>query len=470
MIKENRQKIHFIGIGGAGMAPIAEILLDRGVCVSGSDIGSNDCTRRLSEKGATVVKGHNGANVGSASRVVISSAIRSNNPEWVAAVTRGIPVIHRGEMLAELLNPSFGIAVAGSHGKTTTTSMIASILRLAGLDPTCVVGGRVSTFPGCALIGKSPYFVTEADESDGSFLKLFPRIRVVTNIDREHMDYYGNFETLLEAFGNYLDAGSEGGLGVLCIDDPGIAALIDRLDTVPLTYGFSSKARVRATNIVYEGVGSSFDLLVDESLWGRFTLRVPGLHNVLNALASICVGICLEIDTEIFRSALESFVSVGRRFTILGEREGVLVVDDYGHHPTEIRATLSAARLAYPERRIVAVFQPHRFTRVRDLQNAFVEAFGEADRIFVTEIYSAGEDPIPGVAAEGLYLKMKDRWGDRVDYEPHCERWMTRLQGMVKEGDLVITLGAGDITRLGKDFLSWKPLSLATPASNAVSA
>lgn len=470
MKEEDGKKIHFIGIGGAGMAPIAEILLDRGVSVSGSDIGSNDCTRRLSEKGATVVQGHNGANVGSASRVVISSAIRSNNPEWVAAVTRGIPVIHRGEMLAELLNPSFGIAVAGSHGKTTTTSMIASILRLAGLDPTCVVGGRVSTFPGCALIGKSPYFVTEADESDGSFLKLSPRIRVVTNIDREHMDYYGNFETLLEAFGNYLDAGSGGGVGILCIDDPGIAALVERLDTVPLTYGVSSKARVRATNIAHEGVGSSFDLLVDGILWGRFSLRVPGLHNVLNALASICVGICLEIDTKVLSSALESFVSVGRRFTILGEREGVLVVDDYGHHPTEIRATLSAARLAYPDRRIVAVFQPHRFTRVRDLQNAFVEAFGEADRIFVTEIYSAGEDPIPGVAAEGLYHKMKDRWGDRVDYEPHRERWMTRLQGMVKAGDLVITLGAGDITRLGKDFLSWKPLSLATPASNAVSA
>jgi UDP-N-acetylmuramate--alanine ligase len=470
MRKKGQEKIHFIGIGGAGMAPIAEILLNRGVSVSGSDIGSNDCTRRLAEKGATIVQGHNGANVRTASRVVVSSAIRNNNPEWVAAVTKGIPVIHRGEMLAELLNPSFGIAVAGSHGKTTTTSMIASILRLAGLDPTCVVGGRVSTFPGCALIGKSPYFVTEADESDGSFLKLEPRIRVVTNIDREHMDFYGNFETLLEAFASYLDAGITGGLGVLCIDDPGIASLVERLNSVPLTYGLSVDARVRATNILHEGLGSSFDLAVDGTVWGRITLSVPGLHNVLNALAAACVGICLEVETEVIRDALANFVSVGRRFTILGERDGVLVVDDYGHHPTEIRATLSAARLAYPSRRIVAVFQPHRFTRVRDLQNAFVESFGEADRIFVTEIYSAGEDPIPGVAAESLYLKMKDRWGERVDYEPRRERWNSHLQGMVQPGDLVITLGAGDITRLGKDFLSWQPLSLVSPTSDAVSA
>lgn len=452
------------------MAPIAEILLDRGIVVSGSDLGSNDSTRRLSERGATILQGHSVSNVGGASLVVVSSAIRNNNPEWVAAVANGIPVMHRGEMLAELLNPAFGIAVAGSHGKTTTTAMISHVLAKAGLDPTCVVGGRVSTFSGCALIGKSPYFVTEADESDGSFMKLEPRIRVVTNIDREHMDYYGNFETLLDAFRTYLDRGDGGGIGVLCADDPGIDSLLGNLSTVPLTYGLSGKARIRAENIVHEGTGSSFDVRVDGSLWGRFSLGVPGMHNILNALAAITVAICLEIDPETVRKALDAFVSVGRRFTILGERDGVLVVDDYGHHPTEIRATLSAARLSYPARRIVAAFQPHRFTRVRDLQNAFVEAFADADRIFVTEIYSAGEDPIPGIAGESLYLKMKDRWGDKVEYEPRKDLWLSRLQETLRAGDLLITLGAGDITRLGKDILLWEPVFLAPSRSDAMSA
>ena len=468
MRKKTGKKVHFIGIGGAGMAPIAEILLERGIAVSGSDIGTNDCTRRLAEKGATIMEGHAAANLSGVARVVVSSAIRTGNPEWTSAITRGIPVVHRGDILAELLNPSFGIAVTGSHGKTTTTSMIATVLLAAGLDPTCVVGGRVSTFPGCALVGKSPYFVTEADESDGSFLKLEPRIRVVTNIDREHMDFYGTFETLVEAFATYLDAGEIGGIGVLCIDDPGIVSVVERLSSVPLTYGLSQEARVRAVNIAYEGVGSAFDVMVDGSFWGRFSLKVPGIHNILNALAAICVGTCLEIAPETMQKALAGFVSVGRRFTILGEKDGVLVVDDYGHHPTEIRATLSAARLAYPKRRIVAVFQPHRFTRVRDLQKAFVDAFGDADRILVTEIYAAGEEPIPGVAGEGLYQKMRDRWGEKVDYEPRRECWMDRLVSLLKPGDLLLTLGAGDITRLGKEFLLWEPVSVAARESDPV--
>jgi UDP-N-acetylmuramate--alanine ligase len=290
----------------------------------------------------------------------------------------------------------------------------------------------------------------------------------VTNIDREHMDFYGTFETLVEAFATYLDAGEVGGIGVLCIDDPGIVSVVSRLSTVPLTYGLSQEARVRAVNIAFEGVGSAFDVLVDGAFWGRFSLKVPGIHNVLNALAAICVGTCLEISPETMQRALAGFVSVGRRFTILGEKDGVLVVDDYGHHPTEIRATLSAARQAYPKRRIVAVFQPHRFTRVRDLQNAFVEAFGDADRILVTEIYAAGEEPIPGVAGEALYHKMRDRWGEKVDYEPRRECWMTRLLSLLKPGDLLLTLGAGDITRLGKEFLLWEPVSLVARESDPV--
>ncbi len=471
MGKAKGSMVHFIGIGGAGMAPIAEILLERGVPVSGSDQGANDCTRRLAEKGATILTGHSAAHLSDrVGKVVVSSAIRHNNPEWIAAVTRGIPVITRGEMLASLVNPVFGIAVTGSHGKTTTTSMIASLLVAAGLDPTCVVGGRVSSFPGCALVGRSQYFVTEADESDGSFMKLEPRLRIVTNIDREHMDFYGTFDNLLQAFSTYLDAGETGGIGILCIDDPGVASLVDRISTIPLTYGLSPDARVRAENIVHEGIGSSFDVRVDGFLWGRFFLQVPGLHNILNALAAICAGICLEISPETMRGALSRFESVGRRFTLLGERDGIVVVDDYGHHPTEIRATLAAARLAYPGRRIVAVFQPHRFTRVRDLQNAFIESFGDADKILVTEIYSAGEDPIPGIGSEGLYKKMRDRWDDRVDYEPRRDRWVERLNGMLKSGDLLLTLGAGDITRLGKDFLLWQPRSVSARASDAVSA
>ena len=471
MRKAKGAMVHFIGIGGAGMAPIAEILLERGIPVSGSDQGANECTRRLAEKGATIFSGHSAdhlsADVG---KVVVSSAIRHSNPEWIAAVTRGIPIVHRGEMLASLVNPSYGIAVTGSHGKTTTTSMVASLLVSAGLDPTCVVGGRVSSFPGCALVGRSRYFVTEADESDGSFMKLAPRLRIVTNIDREHMDFYGTFDNLIQAFSTYLDAGDEGGIGILCIDDPGVAALIERISTIPLTYGLSSAARVRAENIVHEGVGSSFDVRVDGACWGRFSLHVPGMHNILNALAAICAGICLEISPDLMRQALSRFESVGRRFTLLGERDGVIVVDDYGHHPTEIRATLAAARLAYPGRRIVAVFQPHRFTRVRDLQNAFIESFSDADKILVTEIYSAGEDPIPGIGSEGLYRKMRDRWDDRVDYEPRRDRWVERLNGMLKPGDLLLTLGAGDITRLGKDYLLWQPRSVSAHASDAVSA
>ncbi len=471
MRKAKGAMVHFIGIGGAGMAPIAEILLERGIPVSGSDLGSNDCTRRLAEKGATILTGHATSNIAEGvGKVVVSSAIRQSNPEWIAAVTRGIPVVHRGDMLASLVNPSYGIAVTGSHGKTTTTSMVASLLVSAGLDPTCVVGGRVSSFPGCALVGRSRYFVTEADESDGSFMKLAPRLRIVTNIDREHMDFYGTFDNLIQAFSTYLDAGEEGGIGILCVDDPGVAALLERINTVPLTYGLCSSARVRAENIVHEGIGSSFDVRVDGALWGRFSLQVPGMHNILNALAAICAGICLEISPDLMRQSLSRFESVGRRFTLLGEKDGVVVVDDYGHHPTEIRATLAAARLAYPSRRIVAVFQPHRFTRVRDLQNAFIESFSDADKILVTEIYSAGEDPIPGIGSEGLYKKMRDRWNDRVDYEPRRDRWVERLNGMLKPGDLLLTLGAGDITRLGKDYLLWQPRSVSARASESVSA
>ena len=471
MRKAKGAMVHFIGIGGAGMAPIAEILLERGIPVSGSDLGSNDCTRRLAEKGATILTGHATSNIAEGvGKVVVSSAIRQSNPEWIAAVTRGIPVVHRGDMLASLVNPSYGIAVTGSHGKTTTTSMVASLLVSAGLDPTCVVGGRVSSFPGCALVGRSRYFVTEADESDGSFMKLAPRLRIVTNIDREHMDFYGTFDNLIQAFSTYLDAGEEGGIGILCVDDPGVAALLEQINTVPLTYGLCSSARVRAENIVHEGIGSSFDVRVDGALWGRFSLQVPGMHNILNALAAICAGICLEISPDLMRQSLSRFESVGRRFTLLGEKDGVVVVDDYGHHPTEIRATLAAARLAYPSRRIVAVFQPHRFTRVRDLQNAFIESFSDADKILVTEIYSAGEDPIPGIGSEGLYKKMRDRWNDRVDYEPRRDRWVERLNGMLKPGDLLLTLGAGDITRLGKDYLLWQPRSVSARASESVSA
>lgn len=448
------KSLHFIGIGGNGMAPIAEILLARGVSVTGSDQSQTELTRRLSELGAHVFVGHRSEQVGEVDAVIVSTAIRQDNPELLEARRRGLPVIHRGEALARIMQGELAIAVAGSHGKTTTTSMIGSVLIAGGMDPTCVVGGRVPGFGGNARIGKLPCFVAEADESDGSFLRMSPNLAVVTNIDREHLDHYQSFEKLKEAFLSFMNSTSAEGTAVLCIDDHEASSMIGDLSVPVLTYGFSARADILAIGISPDGLMTSFSVRVKGEDWGIFTLNVPGEHNVRNALAAIGVASHLAIPPDVVRDALFRFRGVGRRFTLVGEAGGVLIVDDYGHHPTEIEATLSAARQAYPDRRIVVAFQPHRFSRTRDLLHHFAHAFGAADLLVLSEIYGAGEIPIEGVTGERLFHEIQEVQGSRVLFVPDRNALATYIVSCLEPGDLLLTMGAGDITHLGQEILS----------------
>jgi UDP-N-acetylmuramate--alanine ligase len=448
------KSLHFVGIGGNGMAPIAEILLSRGVAVSGSDQSPTELTRRLSELGAHVYTGHRAEQVGAVDAVVVSSAIGSDNPEVVEARRRGVPVIPRGEALGALMCGSMGIGVAGSHGKTTTTSMIAAVLIAGGLDPTCVVGGRVPGFGGNARVGRELYFVAEADESDGSFLKMSPSVAVVTNIDREHLDHYQTFENLKRAFLSFLNALPRGGAAVLCLDDPEIRAILPELSVPAITYGFSPQADVFADRVVPDGLSTSFSVRAMGEEWGSFVLNIPGDHNVSNALAAIAVASHLRIPSDAVRDGLSRFRGVGRRFTMVGEESGIMIVDDYGHHPTEIEATLRAARQAYPDRRLVVAFQPHRYTRTRDLMSRFSQSFRNADLLVLTEIYGAGEPPIPGVTGEALFREIRSAQGANVLFEPDRKALPTVLVDLLKPGDLLLTLGAGDITQVGRDVLS----------------
>ncbi|MHB8421689.1 MAG: UDP-N-acetylmuramate--L-alanine ligase [Leptospirales bacterium] len=448
------KSLHFVGIGGNGMAPIAEILLARGVSVTGSDQSQTELTRRLSELGAHVFVGHRAEQVGEVDAVIISTAIRQDNPELLEAKRRGLPVVHRGEALARLMNGELAIAVAGSHGKTTTTSMIGAVLIAGGMDPTCVVGGSVPGFGGNARIGKRPCFVAEADESDGSFLRMSPTIAVVTNIDREHLDHYRSFEKLKEAFLSFMNSIPEKGMAVLCLDDPQASSLIADLSVPVLTYGFSDLADIVGKGIRPDGLVTSFSVCVKGEDWGVFTLNVPGNHNVSNALASIAVAFHLGIPADVVRDALFRFRGVGRRFTLVGEAGGIMIVDDYGHHPTEIEATLRAARQAYPERRIVVAFQPHRFSRTRDLLCLFAHAFGDADLLVLSEIYGAGEIPIEGITGERLYHEIQEVQGSRVLFAPDRNSLATFLVSRLEPGDLLLTMGAGDITCLGQELLS----------------
>ncbi len=451
---DNVKSLHFVGIGGNGMAPIAEILLSRGVTVTGSDQSPTELTRRLSELGAHVYTGHRAEQVGSVDAVVVSSAIRPDNPEVVEARRQGIPVIPRGEALGFLMCGSIGIGVAGSHGKTTTTSMIATVLIAGGLDPTCVVGGRVPGFGGNARVGRELYFVAEADESDGSFLKMTPSVAIVTNIDREHLDHYQTFDNLKRSFLSFLNALPRGGAAVLCLDDPEVRALLPELSVPAITYGFLARADVVADRIVPEGLSTTFHVRIRGEDWGRFVLNIPGDHNVSNALAAIAVAFHLGIPPDAVRDGLARFRGVGRRFTMVGDEGGILVVDDYGHHPTEIEATLRAARQAYPERRLVVAFQPHRYTRTRDLMPRFSQAFRNTDLLVLTDIYGAGEPLIPGVTGESLFGEIRSVQGDSVLFEPDRKSLAAFLAEILKPGDLLLTLGAGDITHVGKEVLA----------------
>ena len=398
------QHVHFVGIGGIGMSGIAEVLINLGFRVSGSDAKRSNVTDRLQQMGIEFAEGHDGENVGDAHVVVRSTAVRDDNPEIIEAHRRSIPVIPRAEMLAELMRlKPHTVAVAGSHGKTTTTSMVATVLGHAGMDPTIVVGGVVGAFGSNAHLGTSDLMVVEADESDRSFLMLTPTIAVVTNIDREHMDYYNDMDDVRACFTSFVNKVPFYGASVLCLDDPNVQAIIPHIERRRITYGLSAQADISAHKIRYDqSFGSIFTVWHGADVVGDITLRVPGLHNVYNALAAIAVGFELDVPFAQIAEALSSFTGAGRRFQFKGESGGVMVVDDYGHHPTEVKATLAAAKIGSGGRRIVVLFQPHRYTRTHDLMEEFARSFNNADTLFVTDIYAASEDPIEGTTAETL--------------------------------------------------------------------
>ena len=437
--------IHFVGIGGIGMSGIAEVLANLGYQVSGSDLKESSVTERLRGLGITVHLGHQGSAIQGAQVVVISSAVKGDNPEVVAAHQAKVPVIPRGEMLAELMRMKHGIAVAGSHGKTTTTGMIAQVLSQGGIDPTIVIGGKLGTIGSNAKLGKGPFLVAEADESDGSFLMLNPTLAAITNIDREHLDHYKDLDEIQDAFVTFANKVPFFGAVFLCMDDANAAAVRPRLKRRVHTYGTHPQVDIRARDIRQDGFTTHFKLRAHGVDLGAFSLGVPGHHMVLNALAAIGIALELEVDPEQIRASLASFTGADRRFQLKGEKGGILVVDDYGHHPTEIAATLAAARAGFPERRIVAAFQPHRYTRTRDCFDDFVTVIGQADAVLLAEVYAAGEAPI--VAADGRSLARALRVAGKV--EP---QFVADISGMAqvavqsaRDGDVLLCMGAGTI-------------------------
>ncbi|MBM4305425.1 MAG: UDP-N-acetylmuramate--L-alanine ligase, partial [Deltaproteobacteria bacterium] len=396
------RNIHFVGIGGIGMSGIAEVLLNLGYRISGSDMKETEVTRRLQTLGCDIDYGHRRENVKEADVVVVSSAVRPNNPELEVAEERLIPVIPRAEMLAELMRMKVGIAIAGTHGKTTTTSLIATVLGAAGFDPTVVIGGRLNSIGSNAKLGQGEFLVAEADESDGSFLKLMPTIAVVTNIDPEHLDYYKGIEEIKEAFLHFLNKIPFFGLAVLCLDHPNIQSLLPKLKKRFTTYGLTAQADFHAEEIEFDGLSAAFEVLYHREKVGRLRIRMPGLHSVYNALAAVATAFELDIPFKTVQEALKDFGGIQRRFQIKGEKKGVLIVDDYGHHPVEIIATLKAAKTGW-KRRVIAVFQPHRYTRTQTLFQDFLAAFYDADILILTDIYAAGEDRIEGIESKGLF-------------------------------------------------------------------
>jgi UDP-N-acetylmuramate--alanine ligase len=448
------QHLHFIGIGGIGMSGIAEILLNLGYQISGSDLKLSPITERLSTLGARIYEGHDAANVGDAQGVVVSSAVNEQNPEVREARRRQIPVIPRGELLAELMRLKYGIAVAGSHGKTTTTSMAAAILSHAGLDPTVVVGGRTAAAAGSnARLGRSDFLLVESDESDGSFLKLAPIIAVVTNIDREHVDHYPTIEAARAAFTEFVNKVPFYGAAVVCLDDANVQAILPAIERRTITYGTTAQAEMEARSIVCGPFSTDFRLRRRDADLGQFHLRLPGRHNVLDATAAIAVALELEVKPEAAREALAGFTGVDRRFQVRGKERGVTVVDDYGHHPTEIRATLDGARQC-GFRRIHVLFQPHRYTRTQHLMDEFGRAFHHADSVFVMDIYAASEKPIEGVSAEKLVERIRQFGHRGAEYVGTMDRGVDAAVAAAADGDVIVTLGAGSVSQAGEKILA----------------
>ncbi|MDY6854345.1 MAG: UDP-N-acetylmuramate--L-alanine ligase [Thermodesulfobacteriota bacterium] len=449
---KKKKHIHFVGIGGIGMSGIAEVLLNLGYKVSGSDIKESEITIRLSQLGATVNYEHSNDNVKDASVVVVSSAISPNNPEVIEAHERLIPVIPRAEMLAELMRMKYSVAVSGTHGKTTTTSMIATVLANRGMDPTVIIGGRLNSIDSNAKLGQGDFLVAEADESDGSFLMLTPTIAVVTNIDQEHMDHYRDIAQVKKSYLDFINKIPFYGLAIICLDHKNIQGLIPEIKKRYITYGLTSQADIQARELAFNGDETQFDVLHYGESLGEITLQMPGTHNVYNALAAIAVGLELDIDFDCIQGSLNSFKGIQRRFQIKGEYHNILIVDDYAHHPIEIRATLSGAKAGWG-RRLVAVFQPHRFTRVKDLYEEFLTAFNQADILIITDIYPAGEEPIPGVDARSLFDGMKEHGYKNISFLPDKDRIASHLKKILKKGDLLITMGAGDIYKVGDELI-----------------
>ena len=446
------RKVHFVGIGGIGMSGIAEVLLNLGYRVTGSDLAESETTQRLRGLGAEVFLGHRAENLKDADVVVTSSAVRKENPEVLAAHERLIPVIPRAEMLAELMRMKYAIAVAGTHGKTTTTSMIATVLAHGGLDPTAVIGGKLNAFGSNAKLGEGELLVAEADESDGSFLKLTPTIAVVTNIDPEHLDHYGNLEEIKKAFLEFINKVPFYGLAVLCLDHENVQALIPRVAKRFATYGLTTQAHYRATDISFNGLTTTFRAFENDRELGMLSIRMPGLHSVYNALATLATASELDVGFGVVEEALGSFSGVQRRFQVKGEWGGVMVVDDYGHHPAEIKATLSAAKRGWG-RRTVVVFQPHRYTRTRDLFKDFLTAFNQADVLFLTGIYAASEDPISGLKVEDLCEGIKGHGHKDVTLVPEKDKIVERVLPRLRPGDIFFTLGAGDVWKVGEALI-----------------
>jgi len=447
------QPVHFVGIGGIGMSGLAEVLNNLGYPVSGSDLKLTPITGRLAGLGARIVEGHAAANVGDARVVVVSSAVDERNPEIVEARRRQIPVIPRGELLAELMRLKYGIAIAGSHGKTTTTSMTAAVLHQAGMDPTVVVGGRVEALGGAnARVGQSDFLVVESDESDGSFLKLAPILAVITNIDREHLDHYGSLEAVLAAFSEFANKAPFYGAVILCLDDENVRRILPSVRRRTITYGSSAQAGLSITSASYGPKGSQFGLRYRDRELGCFRLNAPGAHNVLNATAAVAVGLELEVPVDAIRQGLESYRGVERRFQVRGQSAGVTVVDDYGHHPTEIRATLATARLG-GFKRVLVLFQPHRYTRTQLLMDDFAGSFHQADFVWLLDIYAASEPPIEGVTAQALAARLRDFGHRGAHHAGTIDNGIEAILAEAQPGDLVLTLGAGNVWQAGERLL-----------------
>lgn len=448
LFKKSRQ-IHFVGIGGVGMSGIAEVLLHLGHVISGSDVTETEVTRRLTRLGAHITYGHRQETIDDRiDVVVISSAVKYSNPEIVRARTLKIPVIPRAEMLAELMRMKWGIAVAGTHGKTTTTSLIAAILSRAGLDPTVVIGGKVHSLGSNAQLGHGDLMVAEADESDGTFLLLSPAIAVVTNIDPEHLDYYGDMDRVRSAYLEFMNRIPFFGAAILCLDDVTVRALVPQVRKRVLTYGTSPDAEFVARNLSVCGMETHFEVERNGVLLGELIVRLPGRHHALNALAALAAASELDVPFEVVREALVEFGGIHRRFELCGEIGGIMVVSDYGHHPAEIRATLAAAREGFG-RRLVVLFQPHRYTRTRDLFGDFLDAFDAADQLLLTDVYPAGEEPIEGITGEVLFYALRRRGHLDVAYVPDHRELVSAVQPLLRSGDLVVVLGAGSIHEIG---------------------